>query len=148
MYRNCITAPDIILSSSATGIVPFPGDDFQVLIKAIYNGEVACIEKLLKVSHISSNGIVYSESGSSFHLLQATYIAQQLDIVKLLFTDYSMDPYVMSMSDIKSFPYMEYVFAIAPQSFIISIMKECGVKTDYTINGGSLLHIAVKFNCF
>ena len=59
-----------------------------------------------------------------------------------------MDPYVMRMSDNKSFPYMEYVFAIAPQSFIIAIMNKCGVKTDYTINGGSLLHVAVKFNCF
>ena len=46
------------LSSSATGIVPFPDDEFQVLIKAIYNGDVACVEKLLKVSNISSNGIV------------------------------------------------------------------------------------------
>ena len=136
------------LSSSATGIVPFPDDEFQVLIKAIYNGDVACVEKLLKVSHISSNGIVYSESKSSFRLLQAAFIAQQIDIVKLLFIDYSMNPYVISMSDNKSFPYMEYVFAIAPQSFIIAIMKKCGVKTDYTINGGSLLHIAVKFNCF
>ena len=51
------------LSSSATGVVPFPDDGFQVLIKAFYNGDIACIQKLLKVSHIPPNGRIYSESG-------------------------------------------------------------------------------------
>ena len=119
------------LSSSATGVVPFPDDEFQVLIKALYNGDIACIQKLLKVSHISPNGRIYSESGSSLNLMEAATIGQQLDIVKLLLTDYSMDPYVVSMSDNMSFPYIEYIFYVAPQSFIIAIMKYCGVKTDF-----------------
>ena len=139
------------LSSPATGVtvVPFPDDDFQVLIKAIYNGDIPCIQKLLKVSHISPNGEIYSESGSSFNLLEAATIAQQLDIVKLLLTDYSMDPYVMSMSKSKSLPYIVYIFQIAPQSFIIAIMKYCGVKSDFrTIDGFSLLHYATGYNCF
>ena len=138
------------LYSSATGVVPFPGDEFQVLIKALYNGDVACIQKLLKVSHISPNGRIYSESGSSLNLLQAATIAQQLDIVKLLLTDYSMDPYVRSMRGNTSLPYIEYIFGYAPQSFIIAIMKCCGIKTDFkTTNGGfSLLHIAIICNCF
>ena len=137
------------LPSSATGVVPFPDDEFQILIKALYNGDIACIQKLLKVSHISPNGRIYSESGSSLNLLHAATIGQHLDIVKLLLTDYSMDPYVVSMKDDKSLPYINYIFAIAPQSFTIAIMKHCGVKTDFiAINGDSLLHIAVTSNCF
>ena len=134
------------LSSSATGVMPFPDNEFQVLIKALYNGDIACIQKLLKVSHISPNGGIYSESGSSLNLLKAATIAQQLDIVKLLLTDYSMDPYVVSMSDDTLIPYIEYIFYIAPQSFIIAVMKCCGVKTN--LNDLSLLHIAVMRNCF
>ena len=137
------------LSSSATGVVPFPDDEFQVLIKAFYNGDIPCIQKLLKVSHISPNGDIYSESGSSLNLLTAATIAQQIDIVKLLLTDYSMDPYVMSIRNDKSLPYIRYIFNCAPQSFIIAIMKYCGVKLDFkTTVGFSLLHCAVLCNCF
>ena len=137
------------LSSSATGVVPFPDDEFQVLIKAFYNGDIPCIQKLLKVSHISPIGDIYSESGSSLSLLTAATIAQQIDIVKLLLTDYSMDPYVMSLRDDKSVTYIECMFHWAPQSFIIAIMKYCGVKSDFkTTEGFSLLHCAVVFNCF
>ena len=136
-------------SSAATGVVLFPDDEFQVLIKALYNGDIACIQKLLKVSHISPNGRIYSESGSSLNLMEAATIGQQLDIVKLLLTDYSMDPYVVSMSDNMSLPYIEYIFYFAPQSFIITVMKYCGVKTDFkTTEGYSLLYIAVLYNCF
>ena len=92
------------LSSSPTGVVPFPDDEFQVLIKALYNSDVACIQKLLKVSHISPNGRIYCESGSSLNLFEAATIAQQLNILKLLLTDYSMDPYVMSMRSNTSSP--------------------------------------------
>ena len=137
------------LSSSATGVVPFPDDEFQVLIKAFYNGDIPCIQKLLKVSHISPNGRIYSENGSSLNLLAAATIAQQIDIVKLLLTDYSMDPYVMSLRDDRSWPYIKSIFYYAPQSFIIAIMKYCGVKSDFkTTRGLSLLHYAVLFNCF
>ena len=137
------------LFSSAAGVVPFPGKEFQVLIKAFYNSDIPCIQKLLKVSHVSPNGNIYSESGSSFNLLEAATIAQQLDIVKLLLTDYSMDPYVMSIRKSESLPYIEYIFYIAPQSFIIAIMKYCGVKSDFkTTEGCSLLHWAVLYYCF
>ena len=137
------------LSSSATGVVPLPDDEFQVLIKALYNGDVPCIQKLLKASHISPNGTIYSESGSSLSLLVAATIAQQIDIVKLLLTDYSIDPYVMSVRDDISLPYIEFIFTCAPQSFIIAIMKYCGVKSDFkTTEGFSLLHYAVSCNCF
>ena len=137
------------LSSSTTGIVPLPDDEFQVLIKAFYNDDIVCIQKLLKVSHVSPNGKIYSESGSSLNLLHAATIAQQIDIVKVLLTNYSMDPYVTSMSDNTSIPYIVYMFSCAPQSFIIAVMKYCGVDTNCrTAGGGSLLHMAVMFNCF
>ena len=137
------------LSSSATGVVPFPDDEFHVLIKAFYNGNIACIQKLLKSSHISPDGRVYSESRSSFRPLHAATIAQQIDIVKLLLTDYSMDPYVISMSDNTSLPFIVYVFHYAPQSFIIEVLKYCGVKGDFkSARNASLLHYAVMFNCF
>ena len=138
------------LFSLATGIELFPDHKFQVLIKALYNGNIPCMKKLLKVSYISFNGSIYSKCGFSFNLLEAATIAQQLDIVKLLLTDYSMDPYVMSMRenhDLRS--YFEYIFFIAPQSFIIAIMKYCGVKSDFRARiGRSFLHLAVFFNCF
>ena len=136
------------LSSSATSVLPFPDDEFHVLIKAFYNGDIACIQKLLKSSHISPNGRVYSENGS-FRLLRAATIAQQIDIVKLLLTDYSMDPYVVGMSTNKSLPFIAYIFYFAPQSFIIKVLKHCGIKGDFkTTEGHSLLHCAVAFNCF
>ena len=135
------------LSSSANGVVPLPDDEFQVLIKALYNGDIPCIQKLLKASHISPNGRIYSESGSSLNLLVAATIAQQIDIIKLLITDYSMNPYVMR--DDLSLPYIQFTFVYAPQSVIIAIMKHCGIKSDFkTTEGFSLLHIAVMCNCF
>ena len=135
--------------SSATCVASFPENEFQILIKAVYDGDIASIQKLLKVSHISLNGEVYSKSGSSLNLIKTATIAQQIDIVKLLLTDYSMDPYVMSKSDKASFPYVEYIFHYAPQSFIIEIIKYRGVKRDFkTVDDYYLLHIAVVFNCF
>ena len=137
------------LSSSATGVVPLPDDEFQVLIKALYNGDIPCIQKLLKASHISPNGRIYSESGSFLSLLHSATIAQQIDTVKVLITDYFMDPYVIKMDNNISMPYMEYIFSCAPQSFIISIIKHCGIKTSFkTADGFSLLHCAIFANCF
>ena len=130
------------LSSSTTGVMPLPDDEFLVLIIALYNGDIPCIQNLLKASHILPNGRIYSESEFSLNLLEAATIAQQIDIVKLLLTDYSIDPYVMSMSDDLSLSYIQFIFMNAPQFFI------CGVKSDFkTTDGFSLLHIAVMLNC-
>ena len=60
-----------------------------------------------------------------------------------------MDPYVVSMKDDTLLPFSEYIFYIAPQSFIIEVLKYCGVKGDFkSTNGYSLLRCAVVFNCF
>ena len=142
MCTNYVTVTEIIFL--ATGVDPFLNSKFQVLIEAYYNDNIACIHELLKVTHMSPNGRMYSESGSSLNLLKAVTIVQQIDIVKLLLTNYSIDPYVMSMSINGPFPYIEYILYCLPQSFIMAIMKYCGVKVDFkTIEGHSLLHIAV-----
>ena len=138
------------LSSSATGVVLFPNDEFQVLIKAFYNGDIPCIQKLLKVSHISPNGRIYSESGSSLNLLVAPTIALQIDIVKLLMTDYAVEPYFISIANDLSISYFESIFYYVPQPFIISILTYCGVTADFKINRGrlTLFNLAVITNCF
>ena len=139
------------LSSAATGVVLLPDDKFQALIKALYNGDVPCIQKLLKASHMSPDITIYSESGSLLNLLEAATIAQQIDIVKLLLTDYATttNRYSMSIRDNTLMPYIQYLLYFIPQSFIIAIMKHCGVISDFrTAAGLTLLHIAVMFNCF
>ena len=139
----------LLKSFSATGAVPFPDDEFHILIKAFCNGDIACIQSLIKSSHISPNGRVYSESGSSFHLLEAATIAQQIDVVKLLLTDYSMDPYIVMTSANTSLHFIEYILYFAPQSFIIQVLKCCNVKGNFKSTFGySLLHITVMLNCF
>ena len=146
--ESCVQIVSQLLKS-ATGAVPFPDDEFHVLIKAFYNGDIACIQKLLKSSHISADDIIHSESGSSFRLLHAAAIAQKIDIVKLLLTDYYMDPYVVSMSANTSLPFIEVIFYFAPQSFITEVLKYCGVKGNFkSENGFSLLRLAVMFNSF
>ena len=129
----------LFLPSSATGVVPFPDDQLQVLIKAFYSGDVTCIQKLLKVSHISPDGRIHSESGSSLNLVYAATIAQQLDIVKLLLTDYNLNPTY----------YIAYIIGYTPQNFVITIIKYCSIKADFKTRGGfPLLHIAVMAHCF
>ena len=127
------------LHSSTTGIVPFPDDEFHILINAFYSGDIACIQKLLKVSHISPDGRIYSENGSSLNLVYAATIAQQIHIVQLLLTDYSVDP----------MNYIGYIMGCTPQSFVIAILKYCSIKPDSKATDGfSLLHIAVILHCF
>jgi len=138
-----------MLCSSATGVVPFPDDEFQVLITAFYNGDITGIQKLLKLSHISPDGRIYSNSGSSLNLLFTAIIAQQIDIVKLLITGYSVDPYYVSCDDDRPLSYAVLYFA--PQSFTIEILKYCGTKTDFKSDrfpNFSLLHHAIIANCF
>ena len=147
---SCVQFVSKLLKSFlATGVVPFPDDEFQVLIKAFYNGDIPCIQKLLKVSHISPNGRIYSESGSLLNLLYSATIAQQIDIVKLLLTDYSVGPYYLTIRNNKPMSYFKSIFHCAPQTFIIAILKYCGVKTNFKMAEGiSLLHYAVIVNCF
>ena len=132
------------LSSPAAYRVPFPDDKFQELSKAIKNGDVACIENLLKGSHVSPNGEIYTEN-RSLNLLHAATSVEQIDIVKLLLTDYSVDPYFTS-EDVP-LCYTVEIFFYAQQSFILEVLKYCSVPADFkTVQGLSLLHIAIIFN--
>ena len=137
-------------SSSATaGVLPFTNYEFLILIKALYDGDIPCIKNLLKASHISPNCRIYSESGFSLNFLVAATIAQQIDIAKLLITDYSIDPYAITvpLKDGGSMFYMEYIFVYAPQSFTIGIMKHCGIKPDFKARHFSLINYTVMCNC-
>ena len=121
---------------------------YHILIKAFYSGDIACVQKLLKVSHISPGCRIYSECGSSVNLLHICTTAQQVDIFKLLMKNYSVNPYSVFMDSDNTVPYFHYVFAFASESFILNILKFCGVKADFTYNDISLLHFAVYSNCF
>lgn len=132
-----------------TNVVPLPDDEFIILVNAIINADMHCIQKLLRVSHISPNNVIYSKSGLSINLLGISTIAQKIDIVKLLIDEYSVDLYSVFMDDDLSESYFEYIFSCAPQSFIIQILKYCSAKSNFkTEAGASLLHLAVYASCF
>ena len=134
--------------SSATSVVPFPDDEFQILIKAFYNGDITCIQRLLRVSHISPNGRIYSESGSSLNLLSCATVFQQINIVKLLLIDYSVEPYYITMRDNTQVSYFELIFYFASESFIITVLRCCSIPPGLkTRQGLSILHYAVIFKC-
>ena len=132
-------------SSVATGIVPIPLHVFQILVEMLLNGHVFLVRMLLKHISISPSGRVYSESGTSVNLLIAATIGQQLDIIKLLLHDCSVDPYALGVGD--KTPYIFTIFSTAPQSFIIDILKCCDIKLSYKASGIALLHAAVFANC-
>ena len=54
--ESCVQIMSQLLESFLSSPVPLPNDEFQVFIKAFCDGDVASIQKLLKVSHISPNG--------------------------------------------------------------------------------------------
>ena len=135
------------LPSSATSIVPFSGAEFQVIIEAFYSGDIPCIQKLLTASHISPNGRIHSETGSSLNLLYTATIAQQVDIVNLLMMEYSVEPDYMSMQDNTRAYYIRFIFSCAPEPFIVEILKCHGMTNFTTTQGVSTLHYAVISNC-
>ena len=123
-------------------------DKFQAVIEAFVNGDSSCIQRLLKVSHIS-NGRIYSYSRSSKNLLQICTITHQVEIFKLLVKDYSINPYSVFMDAANTVPYFHYIFSAASESFIIAILEYCGIKAPFvTYNDISLLHFAVYTDCF
>ena len=135
-----------LLPFSATGVVPLPDNEFQHLIDAFDNGDIAYVERSLKVSRISSDRI-YSESGSSLNLLHAATTAQEGNIVNVPLTDYSTDLYFTSKDT--SLCYIKEIFCYAPQPFIIKILKSYDVLVDFkTSQGLSLLHCAIILSCF
>ena len=137
-----------LLSSTATNIVPIPPHVLQVLVEMMLNGHVFLFQMLLSNINISISGRVYSESGSSVNLLIVATIGQNLDIIKILLHDFSVDPYVTGVDDER--PYIFSMFSFASQPFTIDVLKCCGVKSDFKEDGHglTLLHGAVFANCF
>ena len=132
-----------------TDVVPLPDEEFHILINAINNADISCVQRLLRVSHISPNNALYSKSGLSVNLLEISTVAQKIEIVKLLLNDYGIDLYSVFMDDDLLQSYFEYIFSCTPQSFIIAVLKYCGIKSEFrTESGVSLLHLAVYTGCF
>ena len=132
---------------SVTSVMPFPDDEFQYLIKASVDGDIEYIRKSLQVINISRDGFISSKSGRCFNLLHAATTDQNIDFVKLLLTDYSVDPYLPSKAAPLS--YIVEIFYYAPQSFIITVLKHCDILIDFkTKQGISLLHCAIVLCCF
>ena len=134
-----------VSSSAASSIEPIPLHVFQFLVEMLLNGHVFLVQVLLKHNSISPSGRVYSETGSSANLLVAATIGQQLDIIKLLLNNYFVNPYSFGVDEN---PFVFSTFSLAPQFFIIDVLKCCGVNPDFKANGVTLLHIAVFANCF
>ena len=133
-------------SLAATEIVPVPLHVLQILVQMLLNGHTFLVQMLLEHINISPSGRVFSHSGSSVNLLIVATIGQQLGAIKLLLHDYSVNPYAIGVND--ETPFIFTTFSLAPQSFIIDVLKCCGVKSDFKANGVSLLHGAVFANCF
>ena len=83
------------------------------------------------------------------NLLEISTVAQKLEMIKLFLDDYGIDLYSVFMDDDLLQSYFEYIFSFTPQSFIIAILKYCGVKSEFkTESGASLLHLAVYAGCY
>ena len=133
-------------SSVASSIEPIPLHVFQFLVEMLLNGHVFLVQMLLKHISISPSGRVYSETGSSANLLVTATIGQQLDIIKLLLNNYSVNAFAFGVDD--EAPFVFKTFSLAPQLFIIQVLKCCGVNPDFKADGVTLLHAAVFANCF
>ena len=134
-----------VSSLAANNIELIPLHVFQFLVEMLLNGHVFLVQMLLKHISISSSGRVYSETGPSANLLVAATIGQQLDIIKLLLNNFSVNPYSFGVDEN---PFVFSTFSIAPQSFTIDVLKCCGVKPDFKAKGVTLLHAAVFANCY
>ena len=152
---SCVKIVSQLLKAfSSRSATPLPDDEFQCLIKTFSKKEkhncliaYVYIKKSLQVINISHDGFVYSKSGCRFNLLHAATINQNIDLIKLLLTDYSVDPYLPSKAAPLS--YIVEIFYYAPQSFIIKILKHCDILIDFkTKQGISLLHCAIILCCF
>ena len=133
-------------SLPVTEIVPIPLHALQILVQMLLNGHTFLVQMLLEHINVTPSGRVFSHSGSSVNLLVVATIGQQLDVIKLLLHDYSVNPYAVGVNDEN--PFIFATFSLAPQSFIIDVLKCCGVKSDFKANDVSLLHGAVFANCF
>ena len=133
--------------SSGNGITSYSIDKYETVISAVLNGDIFEIRNLLKPCNISNTGKIHCENGYSANLLYSAILSQTIDVVDLLMKEYSVNPYV---ADEDGELIALGVCTIAPESFIISFLKTCGVQVSFTApeNGITLLHYAVSASCF
>jgi len=130
--------------SLPTGIVKIPHDKYKGLLSAIFDGNIAEIQKLLNHNNISSAGTIVLQNGQKINLLQAAIAIQQTDVVKLLIKSYSVDFYVVSATVV------DMIFCAVSQSFAIEFLKCSGIRPSFkfeSINNVTLLHLAAIYNC-
>ena len=118
-----------------------PSDQLGTIINAAFNGDTSTIEKTLNLNNVSIAGVVYFQNGSSINLLKVAVATHNMDIVNLLVIKYSFDIYIPSENN------FALMFEQAPESFAIEVLKVCGIKASFTLDGFTVLHMAVMFNC-
>jgi len=120
---------------------------YQAVSLAVFSRNLSNIKKNLRSCDMNSAGWIYSEDGSSINILYTAILSQEIQIVKLLVRQYSVDPYFVD-SDGDSI--MSMIFAMAPESFIISLLNVCGAKMSYLDpnTGFTIFHNAVIAGCF
>ena len=135
------------MSSSGSSITKYSIFKYQALVSAVLSSKISDIHSLLNPCNISNAGTIYCEDGSSANLLCSAVLSQKLNVVELLLKEYFVDPYV---ADNYGFLMICAVFTVAPQSFIISFLKTCGVRMSFKFpkHDSTLLHVAVYTCCF
>ena len=116
-----------------------PSDQNKNIENAVFSGDTNSIAKALNPYHVSTAGVVYFQDGSSVNLLKVAVATHNMDIVNLLVKTFSVDIYSGHI-----FP---MIFEQAPESFAIEVLKICDLKPSFTLDGFTLLHMAVLFNC-
>ena len=119
-----------------------PSDQHGTIMNAALSGDTNTIEKTLNLNNVSIAGVVYFQNGSSINLLKVAVATHNMDIVNLLVKTYSFDIYIPSENN------FILMFQHAPESFAIEVLKVCGTsKASFALDGFTLLHKAVMFNC-
>ena len=118
-----------------------PSDQHGTIMNAALRGDTNTIEKTLNLNNVSIAGVVYFQNGSSINLLKVAVATYNADIINLLKNTYSVDIYIPSEHN------FALLFEHAPESFAIEVLKICGIKASFTLDGFTLLHLAVMFNC-
>ena len=132
-----------IMVESLNQLCALPTDQSTLIMDAAINGDMSIIEKKLNKHNVSSAGIIYFQNGSSISLLKVAIATQNMDLINLLKTYFTVDIYVPS----------EHVFITmldhAPEGFIIDVLSVCNAKNFFTFtsDGFTMLHLAVFYNC-
>ena len=132
---------------STSDVLRCTNEEYESLISAVLNDDISALQNLLKSSHITPAGMIYSEDGLSTNLACVAILNQNIAVVEILLKVYSVDPYAADESGSST---GFQIYGIAPQTFIISFLKVIGPKMSIrdAYTGYSLLHVAVLSGCY